>query len=160
MVKFPCTRQYLLALRSQNISDYDYDKVVFGSVVGTAVGRQFTRNVSVFDQSRSITYTWNPISETNLRPDPTAVDGAWNRNFPVGYVGVAFLESPGNPFDGIDNDDDWDKIGTGPAAIPNRGVPSQLHQFQLDKFHRRAMIFTSSQRMYREGFSEVKMRRE
>lgn len=110
----------------KNISDYDYDKVVFGSVVGTAVGRQFTRNVSVFDQSRSITYTWNPISETNLRPDPTAVDGAWNRNFPVGYVGVAFLESPGNPFDGIDNDDDWDKIGTGPAAIPNRGVPSQF----------------------------------
>ena len=110
----------------KNISDYDYDKVVFGSVVGTAVGRQFTRNVSVFDQSRSITYTWNPISSTNLNPDPSAVDGAWNRNFPVGYVGVAFLESPGNPFDGIDNDDDWDRIGTGPAAIPNRSIPSQF----------------------------------
>ncbi|MCS7013263.1 MAG: hypothetical protein NZM05_06495 [Chloroherpetonaceae bacterium] len=110
----------------KNISDYDYDKVVFGSVVGTAVGRQFQRNVSVFDQSRSITYTWNPVSETNLRPDPTAVDGAWNRNFPVGYVGVAFLESPGNPFDGIDNDDDWNKIGSGPFAIPNRGTPSQF----------------------------------
>ncbi len=110
----------------KNISDYDYDKVVFGSVVGTAVGRQFTRNVSVFDQSRSITYTWNPVSETNLRPDPSAVDGAWDRNFPVGYVGVAFLESPGNPFDGIDNDDDWDRIGGGSAAIPNRGTPSQF----------------------------------
>jgi hypothetical protein len=101
----------------RNISDFDYEKVFFGSVVGTAVGRQFQANVSVFDQSRSITYSWNPGGE---------VDGGWNRNFPVGYVGVAFLESPGNPFDGIDNDDDWNKIESGPLAIPNRSTPAQF----------------------------------
>ena len=29
--------------------------------------------------------------------------GGWS---PVGRAGVAFLESPGNPYDGIDNDND------------------------------------------------------
>lgn len=87
----------------KNISDTDYDKVFFGSVVGTAVGGegQTGSNLSVFDQSRAITYSYN---------NGTARNATWttvNRNRPVGYAGVAFLESPGNPFDGIDNDDDW-----------------------------------------------------
>ena len=33
-------------------------------------------------------------------------DGIGNKGQKVGYVGYSFLESPGNSFDGIDNDDD------------------------------------------------------
>jgi hypothetical protein len=109
----------------KNISTTDYDKAVFGSVVGTAVGgeAQFARNLSVFDQKINVTYTWNPISPpSNLRPDPNAVSADWNRNFPAGFAGVAFLESPGNPFDGVDNDDDWNLIANGPFSVPNRGT--------------------------------------
>ena len=40
----------------------------------------------------------------------------WNQRFPVGMVGYAFLESPGNPFDGIDNDGDADSTTIGQAA--------------------------------------------
>jgi hypothetical protein len=108
----------------KNISEFDYDKAFLGSVVGTAVGGlgQTGRNLSVFDQSRNITYTWNPRSGTDLTPDPNAVAATWNRNFPVGYAGVAFLESPGNALDGIDNDNDWNTIGNGPFRIPNRST--------------------------------------
>ena len=40
-----------------------------------------------------ITYSWDS-------------DDIGNQGQKVGYVGYSFLESPGNPFDGIDNDDD------------------------------------------------------
>ena len=44
-----------------------------------------------FDAQKSITYSWDS-------------DGVGNKGQQVGYVGYAYLESPGNPFDGIDND--------------------------------------------------------
>lgn len=91
----------------KNNSIYDYEKVFFGSVVGTDIGGGGTGGidgVSAFDQANSITYSFK--STVNNPP----VAGNWNRNFyPPGYAGAAFLESPGNPFDGIDNDGDWEK---------------------------------------------------
>ncbi|MFU8811929.1 MAG: hypothetical protein ACNA78_03120, partial [Balneolaceae bacterium] len=42
------------------------------------------------------------------------------RIFPLGYVGFAFLESPGNPFDGIDNDEDGitdERRDSGPGML-------------------------------------------
>ncbi len=98
----------------KNISEFDYEKAVFGSIVGTAVGRVFQANKSVFDQTNSITYTYNPNGD---------VDALWNRQFPVGYSGLAFLESPGNPFDGIDNDNDFNKFGNGDAPSDALGNP-------------------------------------
>lgn len=89
----------------KNNSIYDYDKVFFGSVVGTDIGGAGTGaidGVSAFDQANSITYSFK--STVNNPP----VSGTWNRNFyPPGFVGGAFLESPGNSADGIDNDGDW-----------------------------------------------------
>ncbi len=85
-----------------NVSSYVYDKVAFGMVVGTlSGGRQDSEDdLAYFDLENDITYSfdsddqgspgWVPVSETNN----------------VGYVGYAFLESPGNPVDGIDNDGD------------------------------------------------------
>jgi len=85
-----------------NVSSYTYDKVAFGMVVGTlSGGRQDSEDdLAYFDLENDITYSfdsddqgspgWVPVSETNN----------------VGYVGYAFLESPGNPLDGIDNDGD------------------------------------------------------
>ncbi|NUO20052.1 hypothetical protein HUU59_11440 [bacterium] len=85
-----------------NVSTHTYDKVAFGMVVGTlSGGRQDSEDdLAYFDLENDITYSfdsddqgspgWVPVSETNN----------------VGYVGYAFLESPGNPLDGIDNDGD------------------------------------------------------
>ena len=83
-----------------NVGTHVYDKVAFGMVVGTlSGGRQDSEDdLAYFDLENDITYSfdsddqgspgWVPVSETNN----------------VGYVGYAFLESPGNPLDGIDND--------------------------------------------------------
>lgn len=88
-----------------NVGTTTYDQTVFGFLVGTYVGLgdpEYNDDVSFFDIRESITYTWDfddYISPSaNPRWQPTPSD--------VGYVGYAFLESPGNQYDGIDNDAD------------------------------------------------------
>ncbi|MFI5236407.1 MAG: hypothetical protein ACHQLA_00545 [Ignavibacteriales bacterium] len=72
-----------------------YRKADFGTVVGTLAGGDGDSqdDLGFFDIKDWITYSWDS-------------DGIGNKGQKVGYVGYAFLESPGNPFDGIDNDDD------------------------------------------------------
>jgi hypothetical protein len=72
-----------------------YRKADFGTVVGTLAGGDGDSqdDLGYFDINDWITYSWDS-------------DGIGNRGQKVGYVGYAFLESPGNPFDGIDNDND------------------------------------------------------
>ncbi|HZY11038.1 MAG TPA: hypothetical protein VFF29_07780 [Bacteroidota bacterium] len=79
----------------KNVSTTTYRKSVFGTVVGTLAGGDGDSqdDLGYFDIDEWITYSWDS-------------DGRGNKGQKVGYVGYAFLESPGNPFDGIDNDDD------------------------------------------------------
>lgn len=72
-----------------------YKKANFGTIVGTLAGGDGDSqdDLGFFDINDWITYSWDS-------------DGIGNRGQKVGYVGYAFLESPGNPFDGIDNDND------------------------------------------------------
>lgn len=82
-----------------------YDQATFGTLVGTYVGveePEYNDDASYFNVRESITYTWDfdhyisPSANPKWLPDPTQ----------VGYVAYAFLESPGNGYDGIDNDGD------------------------------------------------------
>ena len=72
-----------------------YRKADFGTTVGTLAGGDGDSqdDLGFFDVNEWITYSWDN-------------DGIGNKGQKVGYVGYSFLESPGNPFDGIDNDDD------------------------------------------------------
>lgn len=72
-----------------------YRKSVFGTTVGTLAGGDGDSqdDLGFFDVDQTITYSWDS-------------DGKGNKGQKVGYVAYAYLESPGNPFDGIDNDDD------------------------------------------------------
>lgn len=92
----------------KNDGTENYDQAVFGVLVGTYVGvetPEWNDDVSFFDIRESITYTWDfdryisPSANPRWLPDPTQ----------VGYIAYAFLESPGNEYDGIDNDADNDK---------------------------------------------------
>lgn len=88
-----------------NTSSTDYNKVAFGMVCGTYLGvtgtddnpGEYDDDWSFFDVENDITYTGD--FDNNCRRNPK-----WQG--PVGMVGYAFLESPGNPYDGIDNDGD------------------------------------------------------
>ncbi|MGD0339573.1 MAG: hypothetical protein ABSB78_12390 [Bacteroidota bacterium] len=104
-----------------NTGTTNYDRAVFGMLVGTYVGVTSTEDFgeyrddwSFFDVTENLTYTGdikgirgqcmnNPLWQ------PTPCSG-------TGLVGYAFLESPGNPYDGIDNDGDADSSLTGMLA--------------------------------------------
>ncbi len=82
----------------------DFDKVVFGMLVGTYCGvtstedyREYDDDYSFFDVEKDLTYTADFDDDASRNP-------RWRG--PVGAVGYAFLESPGNQYDGIDNDGD------------------------------------------------------
>lgn len=92
----------------KNDGTANYDQAVFGVIVGTYVGvetPEWNDDVSFFDIRESITYTWDfdryisPSANPRWLPNPTQ----------VGYIAYAFLESPGNEYDGIDNDADNEK---------------------------------------------------
>lgn len=96
-----------------NISDYDIDTVVFGIYgdpdVGGTSGAANQKNLGFFVPpinvegyppvdnipvyARSIAYFWTTVSQ---------LPGGLK----TGYLGCKFLESPGNSYDGIDNDGD------------------------------------------------------
>ncbi len=79
----------------------NYRKANFGTVVGTLAGGDGDSqdDLGTFLVDESITYSYDS-------------DNSGNKGQKVGWVGYAFLESPGNPFDGIDNDND--SKGTSP----------------------------------------------
>ncbi len=99
-----------------NTSTTDYDKVVFGMLVGTYVGvtstedfHEYDDDYSFFDVEKDLTYTGDFDDDASRNP-------RWRGD--VGMVGYAFLESPGNAYDGIDNDGDADANTMMPATAP------------------------------------------
>ena len=98
-----------------NQGTFTYPRTVFGMLVGTYVGvtsgddapAEYDDDWSFFDVNEDLTYTGDFPNDNSRNP-------FWQG--PVGLVGYAFLESPGNPFDGIDNDNDSDVYGLIPAG--------------------------------------------
>jgi len=78
-----------------NTGDKDLDNVVFGMYGDADVGgaEDWNDDDSYFDIYRDMVYQWDHDNR-----------GIWGGA--VGYFGFKYLESPGNPFDGIDNDQD------------------------------------------------------
>lgn len=79
-----------------NEGTYVYQKMIFGMYVDVGVGGQYDSNDdnASFELADDITYSWD---SNNLG------EGGWG---PTGWCGYAFLESPGNPFNHIDDDGD------------------------------------------------------
>ncbi len=82
-----------------NISDTTYNETVFGFLTDVGVGgtNDSGDDNASFDLFLDIAYAWDEdgIGSSSFGP--------WS---PTGYLGYAYLESPGNPFNGIDDDDD------------------------------------------------------
>lgn len=79
-----------------NISDNDYEKTYFGFYTDTGVGgpNDNADDNASYDRLLDLTYAYDS--------DGKGAPGGWK----TGYYGYAYLESPGNPWDGIDNDQD------------------------------------------------------
>lgn len=81
-----------------NISDYDLPYVVFGYIMDLGIGHFFGTgdgedDVGSFNKDLDLSFCWD-------------LNGTGYSEYLVGTFGFAFLESPGIPEDGIDNDDD------------------------------------------------------
>jgi hypothetical protein len=91
-----------------NESTTDYDSIVFGLYMDSGVGGsalscdgifESDDDNAFFDKSSrlNLVYTWDRFGHGR------DLSGSCGR---TGYLGYAYLETPGNPFDGVDNDDD------------------------------------------------------
>ena len=85
-----------------NLSDFDYDSTLFGFYCDTGVGglSDGGDNAS-FNKTLDLAYAFDSDG-ISLDPPPQ-----WN----TGYIGYAFLESPGNATNGINDDEDTDVFG-------------------------------------------------
>jgi len=99
-----------------NVGTTTYDKMLFGMMIGNMMGNtmsisgDYNDDCGAYDLEEDLAYSWD-------NDDIGA--GNWT---PVGYLGYAFLESPGNPYDGIDNDDDG-ASGSGPTITEEMFEP-------------------------------------
>lgn len=99
-----------------NAGTTTYNQVVLGFLVGTYVGvtstedyKEYNDDWSFYDVFTNLTYTGDYKPGGGKSRNPLWVGR-------VGMVGYAFLESPGNPYDGIDNDADADSSSMGRTA--------------------------------------------
>ncbi|MBN1997933.1 hypothetical protein JW935_10300, partial [candidate division KSB1 bacterium] len=88
----------------ENIATHLHDKVGFGIMCGPDIGGDgdSSDDGGAYDLIQDLGYQYDG--------DGIGTDGYT----PVEYLGLAFLESPGNPYDGIDNDGDGE-LGSGPT---------------------------------------------
>ena len=78
-----------------NISDHDYDTTCFGFYTDPGVGgTNNSGNSARYNTKLDLAYAWCTSG--------LGIPG----NYKTGYVGYAYLESPGNPWNGIDDDED------------------------------------------------------
>jgi len=83
-----------------NVSDYDYDSTCFGFYSDPGVGGPSSGGDDVwYEKYLDLTYAWDHQG--------LGVPGGWT----TGYYGYAYLESPGNATNGINDDDDVDAFG-------------------------------------------------
>jgi len=100
----------------KNIGTYDHSKMDFGIMSGPVFGRSLqgggdgSDDAAQFDLQRKI--GWH-FDEDDIG------DTGW---MPVGDQGFAYFESPGNPYDGIDDDDDANG-GSGPIITEEMFAP-------------------------------------
>lgn len=135
-----------------NIGTHNYDKVVFGMIYGGLAGGSGDSNDDNADFIKEENLTFSYDSDN-------VGGGGWT---PVGYSGYAFLESPGNPFDGIDDDGDGE-LGPGPTIDADLLKPRQVaigEQVVLidyDSFQRRVVTMPAEGVTYRFGGVEVRV---
>ena len=119
----------------ENIGTHSHDKMVFGYKIGNNMGESkdggdVGDDNAAFDRALDLAYMWD---NDNIGA------GSWS---PVGYMGGAFLESPGNPYDGIDNDNDGIS-GSGSIITPSMfqatvlDANEQVVIINYDNFQRR-----------------------
>jgi hypothetical protein len=105
-----------------NESTHNYPDIIFGLYMDSGVGgstvgcdgvAESDDDIAYFDKSLglNLVYTWDYFGHG------VDLNGTCEK---TGYLGYAYLETPGNPYDGIDNDDDGitdERRDSGPGVL-------------------------------------------
>jgi len=85
-----------LIYKVTNKSQKDLNQVTFGMWGDPHIGgpSNYQDDLSYFDKDNNMVYCWDADGQSDVSGRPP------------GYFGYKFLESPGEPYDGIDNDND------------------------------------------------------
>ncbi|NND73071.1 MAG: hypothetical protein HKN43_15970 [Rhodothermales bacterium] len=112
-----------------NTSTTTYPRVGVGLTVGTLAGGDGDSqdDLAFFDQLNRIVYSW----------DFPPFIGANGQN--VGIAGYAFMESPGNALDGIDNDGDSDRTDVDGFDFVPLSLRGEGNLFTFDDFQPRTL---------------------
>jgi hypothetical protein len=116
----------------QNIGTYNHDKMVFGYKIGNNNGDTQQGGDSGDDGASFVK------EENGITYDVAWTFDANNIGYggftPVGLFAGAFLESPGNPYDGIDNDNDAIIGPNGERSnVPGIGTGDNIIEATFDK---------------------------
>ncbi|MBN2105602.1 hypothetical protein JW835_16305 [bacterium] len=79
---------------AENVGTYNHKKMAFGINCGPDIGGDSDDDGGSYDLVNDVAYQYDGDFYGST---------GW---YPVGLLGLAFLETPGNPYDGIDNDGD------------------------------------------------------
>ncbi len=144
-------------ITNEGTTDYN-DNIIFGMYMDSGVGGsalscdgvyESDDDNAYFDKSfgLNLVYTWDKLGHGR----------ALSTNcMKTGYLGYAYLETPGNPFDGIDNDDDGivDERrdgGPGQLFIGQTAIREYLYgHYDMEKFTR-AIGTLETRPAYRAG---------
>ena len=79
----------------KNESEHDYNNMFWGNIAGTLSGGDGDSqdDLAYYNLTGGTVYSWDS-------------DSRGNRGQIVGYMGEVLIQTPGNPYDGIDNDND------------------------------------------------------
>ncbi len=103
---------WLYDITNEGTTDYD-DNIIFGLYVDTGIGGSRLSCDGIFESDDEGVYLDRSTTSTGAPLDVVYTWDLYGHGVDLsglcgatGYLGYAFLESPGNPFDGVDNDDD------------------------------------------------------
>jgi len=99
---------------AENIGTHLHDKMGFGINCGPDIGGDSDDDGGSYDLENDIAYQYDGDFYGST---------GW---YPVGLLGLAFLETPGNPYDGIDNDGDG-AMGSGPVLTEEMFQPRTVN---------------------------------
>lgn len=93
----------------ENVGTHDHDKMIFGMLSGPDMGSTVAAGVWLDSEDDGGEFDPDLNLGWHTDQDWISFDGS-----PIGLYGVGFFETPGNPYDGIDNDGDG-IMGSGPV---------------------------------------------
>jgi hypothetical protein len=105
----------------ENVGTYDHDKIVFGMLSGPDMGCTATAGVWLDADDDGGEFDPDLNLGWHTDQDWISFDGS-----PIGLYGIGFFETPGNPYDGIDNDGDGIN-GSGPVITEAMFEPVTYH---------------------------------